>query len=74
MGYMEEALALKEECMKRHRKFRKKALPVLGKDTNTREEKKIDEWFSSELKKLQQKYNITPQSPCTKEENDDEHI
>ena len=46
---------------KAFREFRKKALPVLGKDTNTREEKKINEYFSSELKKLQQKYNITVQ-------------
>ncbi len=60
MSYMEEAIALKNECMKRHKEFDEEKRPILGKDTNTREEKKIDEWFSSELKKLQRKYKMIP--------------
>lgn len=60
MSYMEEATALKNECLKRHAEFDKERRKTLGKDTNTREEKKIEEWFSSELKKLQRKYKMIP--------------
>ena len=59
MTYIEEALALKVEFFKRRREFREKHRHSTGKDTNLPEEKKIQNWYAEELKKLREKYGYT---------------
>lgn len=59
MTYEEEIAELKVEYKKKMDEFEKNKNPRLYRDCNGRKEYDIELWFSHEITRLQEKYNIT---------------
>lgn len=59
-GYLEEAMALKERHMEKFKAYMAstRSHGCRGRDFTSREEKKLNDEFSVELKRLKRKYNI----------------